>query len=92
VLDVSVAVNISASALADSTFPSMVQQALATWGVPPSRLTLELTESSIVENERIALAFIEEPAGDDGVQARHRRLRHRLLVRSLPSGGFPCMN
>ncbi|HMN79933.1 MAG TPA: EAL domain-containing protein [Burkholderiaceae bacterium] len=61
-IDVSAAINITAMSLADATFPGQVQQALATWSADPRRLTLELTESSIVENERLALEFMNELA------------------------------
>jgi EAL domain-containing protein (putative c-di-GMP-specific phosphodiesterase class I) len=61
-IDVDLAVNISASALSDATFPSAVRHALETWEVPPQMLTLELTESSIVENEKVALAFMNQLA------------------------------
>jgi diguanylate cyclase len=59
-IDVSVAINISAMSLADQTFPTQVSQALSTWGADPQRLTLELTESSIVQNERTALEFMNQ--------------------------------
>lgn len=61
-IDVSAAINITAMSLADATFPGQVEQALATWSADPRRLTLELTESSIVENERLALEFMNELA------------------------------
>ena len=59
-VNVTVAINISALSLADPTFPTQVAQALSTWGADPQRLTLELTESSIVQNERAALEFMTE--------------------------------
>lgn len=59
-VDVRVAINISALSLADPTFPTQVAQALSTWGTDPSKLTLELTESSIVQNERTALEFMNQ--------------------------------
>lgn len=59
-IDVSVAINLSAVTLLDNTFPALVGQALETWGVPPERLMLELTESSIVENEAHAIDFMTE--------------------------------
>ena len=61
-VNVNVAINISALSLADPTFPTQVAQALSTWGADPRRLTLELTESSIVQNERAALEFMSELA------------------------------
>jgi EAL domain-containing protein (putative c-di-GMP-specific phosphodiesterase class I)/GGDEF domain-containing protein len=56
--DISFGVNLSAVTLADSSFPDVVEQALATWSIPASRLTLELTESAIVQNETSAVAFM----------------------------------
>ena len=46
--------------MADPTFPTQVEQALSTWGADPHKLTLELTESSIVQNERTALEFMKQ--------------------------------
>lgn len=57
-LDLSIGVNLSAVSLSDGAFPDVVGQALATWGVPGERLTLELTESAIVQNEASAVAFM----------------------------------
>jgi EAL domain-containing protein (putative c-di-GMP-specific phosphodiesterase class I) len=53
-----VAVNLSALTLADASFPTQVAQACDTWGVPPTRLAFELTESSIARNERATLDFM----------------------------------
>lgn len=53
-LDLSVAVNLSAATLPEPTLPMMVSQALETWSVPASRLTLELTESALIRNQRVA--------------------------------------
>lgn len=61
-VDVAVAINISAQSLADPTFPTQVAQALSTWGADARKLTLELTESSIVQNERTALEFMNQLA------------------------------
>lgn len=61
-VDVAVAINISAQSLADPTFPTQVSQALSTWGADARKLTLELTESSIVQNERTALEFMNQLA------------------------------
>ncbi len=53
-----VAINLSALTLSDESFPSQVAQACETWGVPPTRLMFELTEGSIVRNERATLEFM----------------------------------
>jgi len=57
-LQLGVAINLSALTLADPSFPDAVAQACATWGISPQRLTLELTEGSIIQNERVAIAFM----------------------------------
>jgi diguanylate cyclase len=59
-LDIRVSVNLSAVTMTDEIFPDVVGQALATWGVPGERLTLELTESSIVQNEASAIDFMKK--------------------------------
>ncbi len=53
-IDVSVAVNLSATTLSDTALAPMVSQALDTWDIPPSRLTLELTESALIRNQQVA--------------------------------------
>ncbi len=57
-LDIAVSLNLSAVSLSDAAFPDVVEQALSTWGVPGNRLTLELTESAIVQNEASAVGFM----------------------------------
>lgn len=59
-VDVSVGINLSAITLADPAFPALVGQALSTWGVSGDRLTLELTESSIVQHEISAIEFMKK--------------------------------
>jgi diguanylate cyclase (GGDEF)-like protein len=49
-LDVSVSVNISARMLRDTTFPNRLAQALDVARVPASRLTLEITETAIMDD------------------------------------------
>jgi diguanylate cyclase (GGDEF)-like protein len=46
--DLLMAVNLSARSLLDVTLPDHVAQMLRRWDVPPDRLTLELTESSLM--------------------------------------------
>lgn len=60
--DVSVAVNISARNLAQPGFAEGVLRALATAGVPPSRLVLEITETALLadpETARTTLAVLD---------------------------------
>ncbi|HPA90167.1 MAG TPA: EAL domain-containing protein [Quisquiliibacterium sp.] len=57
-LELGVSINLSNTTLADSTYPALVAHTLDTWSVDPTRLTLELTESAIVRNERSAIEFM----------------------------------
>ena len=56
--------------------------------MPPRLLCLEITESAVmVDPERANTTLAELKAL--GVAARHRRLRHRLLVARATSSGLP---
>jgi len=55
-----IAINLSATTLADTHFPGQVAQACDTWGVPASQLMFELTEGSIARNERATIDFMEQ--------------------------------
>jgi len=59
-LDLSVAINLSAITFGDATLPELVAQSLQIWGVDANRLTLELTESALIRNERSAIALAGE--------------------------------
>ncbi|MBF5083044.1 bifunctional diguanylate cyclase/phosphodiesterase [Quadrisphaera sp. INWT6] len=61
-VDLSVAVNLSAHNLHDPHLVERVAAALATAGVPASRLTLELTESSLVDDPRHTAEVLEHLA------------------------------
>jgi diguanylate cyclase (GGDEF)-like protein/PAS domain S-box-containing protein len=50
-IDVGVSVNLSARNLLDSELPDAVAQLLRTWGVSPEKLSLEITESTIIASE-----------------------------------------
>ena len=52
-IDMSVAVNLSARNLREDDLPDFVRGILAETGVPPSHLTLELTESAIMTDDRL---------------------------------------
>ncbi|MFP5405321.1 MAG: EAL domain-containing protein [Gammaproteobacteria bacterium] len=58
--DLSVSINLSGATLADRAFPLLVSHALSTWKVPGNRLTLELTESAILQNEHAAVDFMKQ--------------------------------
>jgi EAL domain-containing protein (putative c-di-GMP-specific phosphodiesterase class I) len=59
-MDVRVAVNISASSLRDIELPALVARALATWTVPPDRLTIEVTESALMIDVERSLQVLHE--------------------------------
>jgi diguanylate cyclase (GGDEF)-like protein len=61
--DVPVAVNISTRSLLDPDFPDEVLGLLRATGFPAERLTLEITESSIMSDTRRALDVLERLAG-----------------------------
>ena len=50
-IDVGVSVNLSARNLLDTELPDAVGQLLRTWGVSPEKLSLEITESTIIASE-----------------------------------------
>ena len=47
----SVAVNVSSAVLEEPEFPEVVKSAISIWGVDPQRLTLEITEGALVQEE-----------------------------------------
>ena len=50
-----ISVNVSARDLLDPNLPDLIQRSIATWGVDPSRLTLELTETAMMQDRRNTL-------------------------------------
>lgn len=59
-LNVAISVNISARQLAFSDFPNQVMKILAETGLCSSSLALELTESTIMENNGLANSILED--------------------------------
>ncbi len=59
-LDLRIAVNLSASMLTDANLPLTVQHALALWGVAPDRLTLEVTENTLMHDVERSLTILHE--------------------------------
>ena len=81
--DLGIAVNLSARSLHDADLVDEVARLLRRHGVPAARLTLEVTEGSVMADPgpgRRAAA----PAARPRRPAVGRRLRHRLLVAVLP--------
>ena len=60
-------VNLSTRTLVDHELPDIVEQALGTWGVPPGRITLEITESSMIGDAERTMAMLTRLKGT-GVQ------------------------
>ncbi len=56
---VPVTVNVSARQLLDPRFESLVAKALATTGLDPARLVLEVTESSVMQNADVTIAKLD---------------------------------
>ena len=56
--DIHVAVNLSPSSLSDAGLPDAVARLLDETGTPPSRLTLEITESTLMDDADGALATL----------------------------------
>jgi EAL domain-containing protein (putative c-di-GMP-specific phosphodiesterase class I) len=56
--EVSLAVNVSALQISDITFPAIVGAALASAGLSPSRLELEVTETKAVPDNPVTLAVL----------------------------------
>ncbi len=57
-IDVGISVNLPPKLLEDKELPQIVQQALDIWGVPASHLTLEITESLVIDNYESSLAML----------------------------------
>ena len=74
-----VSVNLAARQLRDPDVVAMVAAVLAETGLEPDALTLELTESSIMQDDE---GRLQELRGSDPPWPR--RLRHRLLLAQLP--------
>jgi diguanylate cyclase (GGDEF)-like protein len=53
--DLAVAVNLSMRNLHDPEIPEMIRRLLARWGVPPARLVVEITESSLMADAARAM-------------------------------------
>ncbi|MFC1664073.1 putative bifunctional diguanylate cyclase/phosphodiesterase [Pseudomonadota bacterium] len=53
--DFTVSVNVSARDLLDPNLPDLVQRAINTWSVDPSRLTLEITETAMMQDRKSTL-------------------------------------
>jgi diguanylate cyclase (GGDEF)-like protein len=59
-IDLSVAVNLSARHLTDMSLPDRIAVALERWGVAPSKLVIEVTESSIMTDPKRASVVLQQ--------------------------------
>lgn len=59
-LDTRVAVNLSARNLQERDLPERIGQLLHTHRVPPDRLELEITETAVLANPRVALELLDQ--------------------------------
>ncbi len=57
-IDINIAVNISAENLKDISFESFVRKSVEEYKVPNSSITLEVTESAVVDNPEAAIALL----------------------------------
>jgi diguanylate cyclase (GGDEF)-like protein len=62
-VSIGVSVNLPPKMLEDEELPQIVQQALDIWGVPASTLTLEITESSMMNNIESSIAMLSKLKG-----------------------------
>jgi len=60
---ISVAVNLSAKSLTDPDMPTLTLRALETWNIDPKHLTLELTETAMMEEQALILPVLERLSG-----------------------------
>ncbi len=75
-IDIGISVNLPPKMLEDEELPQIIQQSLDTWDVPASRLTLEVTESSMIKDFESSLAML----------ARLRKLGVRLSIDDFGTG------
>ncbi len=59
-VDLRIAINVSASMLSDPNLPMTIAHALELWDVPPQRLTLEVTEDTLMQDVERSLAILHE--------------------------------
>ena len=59
-LDLAVSINLSVRHLTDMALPDRISAALADWEVPPASLTIEVTESGVMNDPRRAGAVLQQ--------------------------------
>lgn len=58
-----VSINLSALSLSNSAFPTIVEETCDIWGISATKLCFELTEGSIVRDNRASLEFMHQIRG-----------------------------
>jgi diguanylate cyclase (GGDEF)-like protein/PAS domain S-box-containing protein len=88
-IDIGVSVNLSARNLLDDELPDAVAELLRTWQVPPERLTLEITERTIIAAEaeenlqRLQAIGLQIAVDDFGTGYSSLAYLRRLPVREI---------
>jgi diguanylate cyclase len=59
-VNIGISVNLPPKILEDEELPQIVQQALDIWSIPASKLTLEITEGSMIQNVESSLAMLSK--------------------------------
>ena len=75
-IKIGISVNLPPKLLEDKELPQIIQQALDIWGVPASNLTLEITESLLIEDYESSLTML----------SRLRELGIRLSIDDFGTG------
>ena len=75
-IDIGISVNLPPKMLEDKELPQIIQQALDIWGVPATSLTLEITESLIIDDYESSLTML----------SRLRELGIRLSIDDFGTG------
>ena len=75
-IDIVLSINLSANDLLDIELPDMIGQALATWGIAPERILLEITETVMVDESWQVLDVLN----------RMRKLGLRLSIDDFGTG------
>lgn len=59
-VNISISVNLPPKILEDEELPQIIQQTLDIWSVPAANLTLEITESSMIQNIEASIAMLSK--------------------------------
>lgn len=59
-VNIDISVNLPPKILEDEELPQIIQQALDIWSIPAAKLTLEITESSMIQNIEASLTMLSK--------------------------------